>query len=573
MFRPALSAVVATALLAPGVRADGTKGGAADLDELKYAVGVAEKRGANVGPVRAALTAFEGALVNGPPAPDAPPPPELAALRAAVEAAVRKGEAVEAIDKELAAVEKALTGRAFERIKGPDPRPKDGEVRRIDWPGIHVYYTAFSPNGRLLLGVGDAGRVRVWDAGAADQLAEFPLLFAAFTPDSRRVIGASDATVSVYDLATGREVRKWDAGKSLASIAVSGTGARVLTGHADNAIRVWDAATGKEVGRFEGHAAPPTAVFSADDKQVVSAAADRTVRLWDVATGKEVRKFAGFETVLPLPGTDLAVHAAFVKGGRVAGWVWGRQKVLIVWDAATGKEVSRTDLGADYHKDLAVSPDGRWFLSCHENHTVRLRDLTTGEVGERFVVPDVMVARSPSFSPDGRCAAAGSHRGRIYIWGLPDLATLTPDDFKARAGDADGPPGPGIAPPGGPFGRPRPGRPWGPGFMPPNGGPIGPRPNPPGVPRPGPPPGGEKGRDPAGNESDTTAITITNDAFTIRARHGDVTVIVTGSLAAPAAPKIVIQKGDQKTETDDLKKVPEEHLPAVERLLKMVRRD
>jgi serine protease Do len=68
-----------------------------------------------VEPVKAALAALEKALAKGA---TETAPPELAALRDAVEAAVKKGESLDAVSDALGAVERALTGKAFERPKG-----------------------------------------------------------------------------------------------------------------------------------------------------------------------------------------------------------------------------------------------------------------------------------------------------------------------------------------------------------------------------------------------------------------------------------------------------------------------
>ncbi|MBX9581841.1 MAG: PDZ domain-containing protein [Gemmataceae bacterium] len=55
------------------------------------------------------------------------PPPELAALRAAVEEAAKKGENVDEIRARLEALEKALAGRAWARPKAaPEPAPRPG---------------------------------------------------------------------------------------------------------------------------------------------------------------------------------------------------------------------------------------------------------------------------------------------------------------------------------------------------------------------------------------------------------------------------------------------------------------
>jgi WD40 repeat protein len=299
----------------------------------------------------------------------------------------------------------------------PEDKPPEGkEVRRIEWPGNHVFWTGFSPDGRMYFGGGDTGTIRVWDVASGKQLQEFPGSVGTITPDSQSLLVMDGKALHLYDLDKGKETRKWDLSDTAVTLAVSRDGKQVATGHTDKAVRVWDFATGKEVRKLEGHEAPPSVVFSPDGKQLLSAAEDRTVRLWDLGTGKEVRRFEGFKDETARPGQGLLVEASFVAGGRVVGHVWGRKSFLIVWEAATGKEVKRLDLGADHHKDIAVSPDGRWLLSGHEDHTVRLRDLTTGKEVKRLAVPDVYVPRALNFSPSGRYAVAGSHRGRVFLW-------------------------------------------------------------------------------------------------------------------------------------------------------------
>lgn len=75
-----------------------------------------------------------------------------------------------------------------------------------------------------------------------------------------------------------------------------------------------------------------------------------------------------------------------------------------------------------------------------------------------------------------------------------------------------------------------------------------------------------------GGGFNATSVVISGGTFTIKARKGDVSFTVTGTADPSIAPLITIVDGDKKTETDDLKKVPEEHRGSVERLLKMVGR-
>lgn len=94
------------------------------LSDLRDAVQMAERRGANVTEIREALDQLEKALQQGlkvePGQTD--PPRELVALREAVEAAARKGENVDGIRKELEAVERKLIGRTLQ-MERPREQP------------------------------------------------------------------------------------------------------------------------------------------------------------------------------------------------------------------------------------------------------------------------------------------------------------------------------------------------------------------------------------------------------------------------------------------------------------------
>ena len=77
---------------------------------------------------------------------------------------------------------------------------------------------------------------------------------------------------------------------------------------------------------------------------------------------------------------------------------------------------------------------------------------------------------------------------------------------------------------------------------------------------------------PAGGGVNSTSITVSNGSFTIKARQGDVNYLITGQTNGAEAPKIAIQDGEKKIETEDIKKVPDDYRPTVEKLLKMVTR-
>ncbi len=153
MLRNLLLATAGLILTAAGTRAEDPKA-RVNLEELKYAVTMAEKRGENVGAVAEALATFEKALAKNA-AKLGEAPPELAALREAVEAAAKKGENVEVISKELGLIEKALTGREYERPKPPEPKLELVPPLRRGGPGRVVIGGGM--NGRVVIGGGGDG--------------------------------------------------------------------------------------------------------------------------------------------------------------------------------------------------------------------------------------------------------------------------------------------------------------------------------------------------------------------------------------------------------------------------------
>ena len=98
--------------------------------------------------------------------------------------------------------------------------------------------------------------------------------------------------------------------KTVNHAAFSPDGRRVVTASDDQTARVWDAATGQPI-------APPMkhendlnhAAFSPDGRHVVTASADNTARVWDATTGKPISPSL-------MKHEDRVVDAAFSPDGR-----------------------------------------------------------------------------------------------------------------------------------------------------------------------------------------------------------------------------------------------------------------
>lgn len=220
---------------------------------------------------------------------------------------------------------RADSGAEVHRLEGHDSSEGKG-VRPV----------VFSADGRLVLTGGDDGTARLWDVQAdfaeRRRLGPHPdrVSSVAFSPDGRQALTASANELWLWDIRSGRQVRRFTGHTRLVNaVAFSPDGRRALSAAWDNSARLWDVSTGTELLRFEGHSdGVHSAVFSPDGRYVVTGSEDKTVRLWDTATGTELRRFSG-------------------HSGPVI--------------------------------QVAVSPDGRFLLSASADQTARLWNLAGGE--------------------------------------------------------------------------------------------------------------------------------------------------------------------------------------------------
>jgi WD40 repeat protein/serine/threonine protein kinase len=170
--------------------------------------------------------------------------------------------------------------------------------------GTTAWVSVFSPDGKHILSAGADGIAYLWSAKDGTKLRTFAkhdkmINWAAFTPDGSLVLTASHDDkfpVGVWDVATGKLVRRLDAQKGAASVAVSADGRLAIIGGTDQKVRLCLLETGELLHTFTGHKASVWGVaFTPDGRFAVSSGAnnDNSVRLWDVRYGTAVTTFTG----------------------------------------------------------------------------------------------------------------------------------------------------------------------------------------------------------------------------------------------------------------------------------------
>jgi hypothetical protein len=172
-------------------------------------------------------------------------------------------------------------------------------LRSFGHDGKDVMQVALSPEGRHLLTRTNAkpGVIRIWDSGTGAEVRRLAapsgamILGFDLSRDGREVATEErEGVLRVWDFETGRLTRtvtvtigamarstKW------AHIVLSPDGRCLAVGASDGTVRLVEVATGRERHRWEGHKQGVTKLlFSPDGARLATGSWDRTILIWDV---------------------------------------------------------------------------------------------------------------------------------------------------------------------------------------------------------------------------------------------------------------------------------------------------
>ena len=288
------------------------------------------------------------------------------------------------------------------------------EARSLDDSGWNV---AFSPNGEHIA----SSSLKMWEVASGRLVRSFQgensqVYAVAFSPDGKCFAAASSAErVTVWDVPTGRLLRRLPHPEPVYVLAFSPDGERIATGAEDNEVRLWDVTTGKLKSVLQGIVNIVTSLAFSPDGKLLASSDGEIVQVWDASNGTEIRQLRGHEKGVSC--------VAFSPDGR---WIasGGFDDRIILWNAHTGELLFtlRGHNAVVYH--VAFTPDGERLASGSGDRTLRLWDLKSRQ--------EVLLLHAHSrlltgmaLSPDGKKLASAGDK-QLKIW------DATPVEEKPR---------------------------------------------------------------------------------------------------------------------------------------------
>jgi WD40 repeat protein len=307
--------------------------------------------------------------------------------------------------------------------------------RRLSVSVALVDSLAFSRDGKhLLLRTGDE-RLSLWDAATGRLLFRSPVVAshrapaAVISPDGRTLAWIDETSPSgrglsnvvpetwlprgpyprihVWDIATGEELRHWNAQCQVSALRFTADGRTLLA--TGSSVVAFDADTGRRLPAYSGPLSALRWLEYAPDGKVLAALDDeRGLYLWDAAGGRE----------RPLEGDremDAVAEVRFVDGGRllIAHDITGTFRV---WDCDSGTLRRQFQVAGDQRR---WSADGRTLAAFSETAgTVQCWDVPAGRMTRSWEAHPGGV-RTCWFAPDGRTVATSGADQTLAVWTWP----------------------------------------------------------------------------------------------------------------------------------------------------------
>ena len=330
--------------------------------------------------------------------------------------------------------------RTLELLESLRPRLDEEDLRGFDWyylwrlchRNLHrtlsgptpepVYTLAITPDGTTLVSGSTDASVRVWDVATGKERTVLSghqswIWRLAISPDGKTVASASmDHTVKLWDLDTSELLATLIVGSSVRSAAFSPDGTVLAVGTEAGSLELWDVEPRRRRLTLPAHSAPTIALaYSPDGKMLATGAGWSTsrgpggVKVWDVTSEPPRIVFQAPDSLYAAFSPDSKLLATCHYGSAKEG-----NPGTKVWSVPSGELKATFESPGSNVNSVAFSADGNTLVLGCLDRTVKLWEFASGAT--RTVGVHVGAVKAVAYFPQSDLLASGSDDGTVKVW-------------------------------------------------------------------------------------------------------------------------------------------------------------
>jgi RNA polymerase sigma factor (sigma-70 family) len=194
---------------------------------------------------------------------------------------------------------------------------------------------------------------------------------AVFTPDGKGIItGSADGTVRLWEIATGKESRRFYGPEDMVrQIALSTDGTRLAIAQGDGGswlpavIFIWDVISGKQLAQWKGlKSMPVDLAWAGNNNTLAVSCSDGKLCLFDVATANQIKELSWHAKSKILSPTNLQHTIAFAADGATLASCDGEGAIRL-GSALEGDKPRQLSGKEKSFYFVAFSADGKTLIS------------------------------------------------------------------------------------------------------------------------------------------------------------------------------------------------------------------
>ncbi len=291
--------------------------------------------------------------------------------------------------------------------------------RRLDWPRHFATVNAITstPDGRRYYTGSTDETIRIWNGSSGESVGKIENpggevhALAVGDDGSRLAVGSEDGTARIFNAESGQLERTLEAHVGyVRAVEFVGDG-QLITAADDASLILWDLASGEIVRRFGGELGSGHRGGVLDlalvpgGHRALSAGRDGTIRLWDLKTGEQLRAIMAHRG--KAESVDISADGTRAISGGGDGFV-------VEWNLSDGSVIREIEHGV-YISTVTYLPDGR--IASADLEGVVRRWSAEGELAGEWSGHDDEIHSLAVDAAGGRLLS-GSEDTTVLVWPL-----------------------------------------------------------------------------------------------------------------------------------------------------------